>query len=135
MNQLNPLHIGILLLSIVAFAIFKLSSIKTELVEEDIAFKNSEKLAVKLSGLKSVYADKKKIKKSLNRILHSATLSHANLNIKESKKSIKIVSKSIDALALNYLMGKILNSAYRISDIKIKKLSEEKASLNLEIKW
>ena len=135
MNQVNPLQIGALLIVIIAFLFFKLSGVKSELVEANEAFAKSEKLAVDLSSLKSVYANKTKSQKSLHRILSQNSLKSAHLVIKKAKSSIKISSKSIDTRALNSLMGKILNGSYNIVNLKIKKLSETKAELMMEIKW
>ena len=135
MNQINPLHIGGLLLTLLAFLMFQLSGIKTELAEAKSEFEKSEKVAVDLSSLKAVYANKKRTKKALERILSQSSLRSAGLDIKRTKEFIKISSLSIDTRALNFLMGKILNGSYKISQLKIKKLSETKASLLLEIKW
>jgi hypothetical protein len=135
MNKINPLQIGALLIIIILFLLFKLSGLKTELAEVNENYKKSEKLAIDLSSLKSVYANKKKIKSAINRILSQRSLKSANLEIKQEKKFIKISSKSIDTAALNSLMGKVLNGSYNITNLKIKKLSETKASLMMEIKW
>ena len=135
MNQINPLHIGGLLLTLLAFLMFQLSGIKTELTEAKSEFEKSEKVAVDLSSLKAVYANKKRTKKALERILSQSSLRSAGLDIKRTKEFVKISSLSIDTRALNFLMGKILNGSYKISQLKIKRLSETKASLLLEIKW
>jgi len=133
MNQINPLHIGGLLGILILFLFFQLSNIKTELKEANKEYKKNEKLAVDLSSLKAVYADKKRTKKALERILSQASIKKAKLSIQRDKKSMKISSQSIETKVLNSLMGKILNSSYKITSLKIKKLSETKASLNLEI--
>lgn len=135
MNQINPLQIGALLVVIIAFLFFKLSGVKAELVEANASYKMSEKLAVEVSSLKSVYSNKKKTKDAINRILSQSSLKAAALNVKRDKKSVKISSKSIETKALNSLMGKILNGSYNITNLKIKTLSKTKASLEMEIKW
>ena len=135
MNQINPLHIGSLFITLLAFLIFQLNGVKTELAEAKSEFQKSEKVAINLSSLKAVYANKKRTKKGVAHILAQNYLRSTKLNIKRTKKFISISSSSIDAKALNSLMGKILNGSYKISELKIKKLSETKASLFLEIKW
>ncbi|MEA1983380.1 MAG: hypothetical protein U9N39_07540 [Campylobacterota bacterium] len=135
MNQINPLHIGALLLAVITFLFFTLSGIKTEMAQEKELFASSEKLAVELSSLKSVYADKKKSKKAIERVLSQSSLKSAELDVKYEKSSVRINAKSIDTKALNSLMGKILNGSYNVTELKIKKLSETKASLKMEIKW
>lgn len=135
MNQVNPLHIGVLLVVIIAFLLFTLKGVKAELLEEKALYQESEKLAVELSSLKSVYANKKKTKKAIDRVLAQSSLRSAGLDVKREKSSIRISSKSVDTEVLNSLMGKILNGSYNITELKIKKLSETKASLRMEIKW
>ena len=135
MNRVNPLHMGMFFVVLITFLFFQLSSVKTELEEAKSSFETSEKLAVDLSSLKSAYADKKKIKKSLEKILANRTLRAVNLKIKRNKKSIRISAKSIDARVLNTLMGKVLNGSFNIVILKVKTLSETKASLEMEIKW
>jgi len=135
MNRVNPLQIALLLVVVIAFLLFKLTSLKEELLEATESYKTSEKLAIDLNSLKSVYVNPKKTKKAINRILSQRSLRGANLEIKREKKSIKITTESIDTAALNSLMGKVLNGSYNITLLKIKRLSETKASLVLEIKW
>ena len=135
MNRVNPLHIGLLLAVVIAFLFFQLSSVKTELEEAQTSFETSEKLAVELSSLKSAYADKRKSKKALEKILSNRTIEAATLTVKRNKKSITIRSKSIDAKTLNTLMGKVLNTSFNIVSLKVKRLSDTKASLEMEIKW
>ncbi len=135
MNRINPLHIGALLVAILLFSIFKLSSVKSELAEVKLDYKETEILATKLSGLKSVYADKKAVKKSLTRVLKLSSLRSANIEKKSKKNSVVLSCASMDKNALNALMGKLLNGAYQINSFKIKKLSESKVSLIMEIKW
>ncbi len=135
MNQINPLHIGAFLVTLLIFLMFQLSGIKTELTEAKSSFAKSEKLAVDLVSLEAVYADKKRTRKALNRILSQHILRSAELKIKRTKEYIKISADSINTSVLNTLMGKILNGSYKINKLKIKKLNETKASLLLEIKW
>ena len=135
MNQINPLQIGGLLLVVILFLFFKLSGVQSEIVEADQSFKKSEKLALDVSALKNVYADKKRTQERLEKIFSNRKLHTANLKIKKQKKLVKVSSESIDSSALNYLMGKVLNDSYNITTLKIKQLSKEKASLEMEIKW
>jgi hypothetical protein len=135
MNQVNPLHVGALLVVLLAYLFFTLGEIKSEFEDEKALYLESEKLAVELSALKDVYADKKKTQRSIERLLAQSSLQSADLAVKKDKKSIKISSKSIDAKVLNSLMGKVLNGSYNVSQLQIKRLSETRASLEMEIKW
>lgn len=135
MNQINPLHIGALLVVLLAFLFFTLSGAKKDLLEEKELYAQSEKLAIELNALKDVYADMKKTQVSVERLLSQSFLKPAALVIKKDKISIKISSKSIDARVLDSLMSKILNGSYKIKELKIKKLSPTTASLEMEILW
>jgi hypothetical protein len=121
--------------TLLAYLFFTLGEIKSEFEDEKALYLESEKLAVELSGLKDVYADKKKTQKSIERLLSQSSLKSANFTVKKDKKSISVSSKSIDAKVLNSLMGKVLNGSYNVSQLQIKRLSKTKASLEMEIKW
>ncbi|MBU1659433.1 hypothetical protein KKG72_10355 [bacterium] len=135
MNRVNPLYIGILLFVILIILLFKLSSAKDELFQAKESYTFTAKVAADLSGLKEVYGDKEQIKKSLAGILNLTSLKSASLEQKIKRSGLEISSSSMDIIALNLLMGKILNSSYNITALKIKKLSETKASLHMEITW
>ncbi|QOP41719.1 hypothetical protein [Sulfurimonas marina] len=135
MNQVNPLHIGALLLTVLLFLFFKLSTFKEELLEAKLQYQESKKVAVKLNALEDVYGDQKKIKSSIERILRQPSLKSANIIKKVTKDSIKISAKTMNADALNSLMGKVLNGSYNISLLEIKKLGDDTVSLEMEIKW
>jgi len=135
MNQINPLHIGALLFVVLLFSFFKLNAAKAELVSVEKSYKESEKLALELSGLKASYADGAKTKTVLKRILSQSSLKNASITSKTTKHSMLISAASLDKRALNFLMGKILNGNYNIVKLKIKKLSAYKASLAMEIQW
>jgi len=135
MNQLNPLHVGALLLVLLIFSFVKLHEVKGELQTVQHHYKESEKLAVKLKSLKNVYANKKKTKRSLERILKQPSLRKADLQVEKTKTHIIIKSASLHTRELNSLMGKVLNGNYNIVELKIKKLNETDASLYMEIQW
>lgn len=135
MNRVNPLHIGALLIVILLFVLLKLHSAKNELLEAKKSFNATSQVAVELSGLKKVYANSTQSKKELLKILSLSTLRSLEIDKKIKKSYAKIAVKSIDKRALNILMGKVLNSTLIIKKLKIKRLSEKKASLEMEITW
>jgi len=135
MNRINPIHIAILLVVILAFIIMKLHDAKEELAQNKESYQKTLVLADKIKGLQSSYFNKIKIQKSLERLLRQSSLRSANITKKVTNSGILLTSESMDIKALNLLMGKILNGAYNISNLKIKRLNNEKASLKLEIKW
>jgi hypothetical protein len=122
-------------LLLLGFLALKLSNAKSELVEAKASYQETAKLSTALSGLKDVYADKDKVKKSVERILKTPSLASANIEQKQTKSGLSLNSQSIDITALNSVMGKFLNASFNIATLKIKKLSPTKASLYMEITW
>lgn len=135
MNRINPIYVGALLLIIVGFMLLNLSSAKDEYAEAKVSYKETLIIANELSGLKAVYADKKKIKKSLQKILNSSVLKESKIEQQSKKSGTTLSSKAMNMTAVNYLMGKLLNGTYQIKSMKIKRLSETKVTLDMEIKW
>ena len=135
MKRINPLHVGILLIVLLAFFTLKLSTLKKELKVQKKAYEEILQVSKELQGLKTVYADKVKVKKSLNRLLHQQVLKSANIEKKLNAKGVVLSAQSMTLRELNFFMGKILNGSYRIKELKIKRISKDKASLKLEIRW
>lgn len=135
MNQINPIYLGLLLIVFLSLSAFKLNEQRDELIQVRQNYKTTQKLSSELKDLKNLYSNKKKIKRELQRILNNPILRAAQLVKKFSNSGVKLNSKSMDLNALNKLVGKVLNASYNISSLKIKRLSDTKASLSMEIKW
>jgi len=125
MNRINPLYLGGFLIVLLLFFSFKLSNAKADLAEAKESYKESLKLSTSLSELKKVYTKKPRL----------GAFKSASIVQTKTKSGVILDAKSIDIKELNSLMGKLLNGAYNIDALKIKKLSATKASLHLEIKW
>jgi hypothetical protein len=135
MNRLNPLHVGAILIVFVLFFALKLSAAKEELILAKEDYKETALTLDELSSLSSAYLGKEEVKKSLQRILTQPSLKDAQVTQKLKSNSILLSASSVDKEALNSLMGKLLNGAYDIGSCNIKKLSENKASFEVEIQW
>ena len=125
MNRINPLYAGAFLVVLLLFLSFKLSSSKSELLDAKEAYKESFKLSSELSGLKKVYSKKMNLKSFMS----------ASVTVKNIKNGVILSSKSMSVNELDELMGKVINGAYNITELKVKKLNPTKVSLYLEIKW
>jgi len=125
MNRINPLYLGGFLIVLLLFFSFKLSHAKSQLAEAKESYKESLKLSTDLSELKKVYKKEPSL-----RAFKSASIVQT-----KTKSGVVLSAKSIDIKELNSLMAKLLNGAYNITALKIKKVSDTKASLHLEIKW
>ncbi len=135
MRVINPIYIGLLLISVLAIGIFSLNSAKSDLVETKKTFLETSKVAIELSELKKAYQKDQASQKNLKKILSQKILREAKLNAKFKKNYLSLQSKEMDKKALNFLMSKILNGTYNVTSMKIKKLNESKASFEMEIKW
>ncbi|DAB29472.1 MAG TPA: hypothetical protein CFH84_09285 [Sulfurimonas sp. UBA12504] len=135
MNRLNPLYIGVGLVLLALLLLLKLSSAKEELLLAKADYKETSLTLGEISSLSSAYMSKDEVKKSLQRILSQPSLKSANIEQNIKNNTFFLHSSSMDKEALSSLMGKLLNGAYNIGAFEIKKLSENKASLEVEIKW
>ncbi|WP_373003694.1 hypothetical protein [Sulfurimonas sp.] len=125
MNRINPLYLGLFLIVLLLFLSFQLSSAKSELAEAKAAYRESSKLSTQLSGLKEIYTKK----------VNLASLKSASVVQKKTKTGVVLSSESMGSKELDLLMGRILNGAYNITELRIKKISDTTVSLHLEIKW
>lgn len=135
MNRINPLYATILLLVVLAIGMLKLSNSRDELKELEKVYKTTNRLSTELTALKDVYSDKGKVKESLQNILKQPVLRSALLKSDFKKSSVNISSEDMDINSLNLLMNKILNTSYNINSLDIKRISDEKVSFKMEIKW
>lgn len=134
-NRINPLHIAGLLMVVLLFFVIKLSSAKEELIDTKELYQETLSLSTQLKGLSEVYSNKSEIRKSLKIVLKNPVLTSSSIEQKSSTSSMILSSESMNHTALNFLMGKLLNGSYNIVSLKIKRLSEKNASLEVEIKW
>jgi len=135
MNRINPIHIAILLIVVLGFFVVNLGSAKEELSQTKALYQETLQLSTQLKGLSDVYSDKNGVKKSLNKILKHKSLSSCDIKKKTTNSGMIISSANMNKTALNFLVGKLLNGSYNIYSFKIKRLSDDKASFKMEIKW
>ena len=135
MNRLNPLYVGLFLLLLLVFFIMKLIDAKEELYEEKNLYEKTLQTALDTSALKKAFANKTKEKKEILRILSHPVLKSANIKKEITSTNIHISVKNMDIKALNYFMGKLLNATFNITMLQIKKTDENKATLEVKIKW
>lgn len=135
MSRINPIYISVLLIFALVLALFKLDDSKDELENSKNTYLKTEKLSLELSTLREIYGDKVKIKQSLEQILRQPALSTSSLKHSFKNSSFECSSESMNLSSINMLMSQILNKSYNITSLEIKKLSDTRASLMMEIKW
>lgn len=135
MNQLNPFYLVALVMLLVVFSVVNLQNVKVErvLIVKDLNEK--VKIAKELQSLKKVYNDKVKIKYSLEKILKYSSLKKIDISKTYKKTGVVLKAKAVDLIALNILMGKILNGSFNIDKLKIKRINDKEATLEVGIKW
>lgn len=126
MNRINPIYTLALLVVILIFGTYKLGSSKSELKEAKEEYKTTQSVVDEMGGLKETYSTQKKLKSLLKSL---------KVDKKFKKSSVTLSSESMDVNSLNSLVGKIVNGAYNIDSMQIKKLSDDRASFQMEIKW
>lgn len=135
MNRIDPIHIVVLLTIILFVVIYNLDVSKSELEENKKSFKTTQAVATKLVSLKDVYANQTSIRQSLKRVLNDASIRSAGIDTKFKSTSLTIDADSIDLKTLNLLLGKLLNASYIVDSMKVKRISNTKADLQMEIIW
>ena len=135
MKTVNPLHILVLLAVLLVFSFFQLSQAKNEHKIEKKTYEETVLLSKKLKNLNAIYSDEKSVKRSIATVLKQHSLKSTSIKQTIGKSSLIISVKSMDKTALNSLMSKILNGSYNVHSFKIKRLSENRASFTMEIKW
>lgn len=135
MNRVNPLYVGALLVMVLILSLYLLSSAKQSLKDSKESFKQTQKIANEISGLKKAYADERTTTRDIKRMLANMVLRSAAIKAEYKNSGVNISSNKMDKKALDFLMGKVLNSSYDIRKMKIKRLSSDIASFELEIRW
>jgi len=125
MNRFNPLYLVFLLIVLLLFLSFQLSNAKNDLNQGKEAYKDCVKLSTELSGLKNAYSVK----------LNLSSIKSTSLTQKIDEHGMTISSNNMDVKDLNCLMRKLLNGAYNIGTLNIKRINDTKVILYLEIKW
>jgi hypothetical protein len=126
MKNVNPIHIVALLLVMLMFFILKTGTAKDQFSQMQNEYKQRVSISKELKGLEKAYGDKTYVRNIVK-----------NFNIKKdfNKKSVVLSAQSIDKRELDQIMNKVLNSSCNINSFDIKKLSDEKVSFEMEIKW
>lgn len=135
MNRVNPIHVGVLLVALLAFFGLQLSIAKEDLKNEQFLYQETLGLATQLQGLTVAYGDKNAVKKSIETLLNNSSLKSANIERKTTASGIVLASNGLDKTALNFLMSKVLNGSYNVASLEIKRIDDKRASLKMEIKW
>lgn len=135
MNKINPLYIALLVVLFLAFSVFKLSTAKEELKEEREEFAKIEDMALRLHSIQEQYTQETKLKAQLTKLLSTLQAKGVVIQREDTKSTTSLSSMEIGLQEFNILTGKIFNDSYQIKELKINKISDEKARFVMEIQW
>ena len=133
MKNVNPLHIIALLLTLLLFLFFQLHNAHKQLQKSTERVMQTQKTALQLAELQSLYNNHARTKAALQKILRQPSLKGVKLKVHFSETTLSITTQKMQRKALKSLMSKILNAPYNIKKLTIKRLSKTTVSLDMEI--
>ncbi len=134
MKNINPLYIVLLLIMILIVVLFNLIQVKNTLHEAQNSFDKTKTMVHNIVDLQQSWDNGKRTKDTIRRILRSSSLRKAQITQKNKRGLIEIYAGSIDSSSASYLISRLLNEAFTINSMKIRRLSKERASIYVEIK-
>jgi len=134
MKQINPLYIILLLVVILFVVLFKLMQTKSELHEVHNSFYKNKEMVHEIVDIRQSWGNEKNTKNSLARILKSSLLRNAGIVQRTKRDRIELHGSSLDAKSASYLINRLFNEPFVIRSMKIRRLSKERASLDVEIR-
>lgn len=134
MKKINPFYIIILLIVILVVVMFNLMHVKDELHEAQNSFDKTKAMVHEIVDLRQSWDNKKYTKNSIRRILKSSVLRNAGIVQKDRRGVIVLHGGSMNSKSASYLITRLLNESFTIKSMKIRRLSKERASLDVEIK-
>ncbi len=132
-GRINPLYFLLLILVFVLFSTYRLEQAKDRLQEAQEDLKVTEELAIRLMAIKKAYDSKNKEK--LVRFLKSKQFQKSGIKIKNTAGSFGVEASSLDISRLNAILSRVFNGNYNVVGLRVKKRSDDKTELRLEIKW
>ena len=134
MRQINPLYVILLIVVVLFVVLFKLMQTKTELHEAHNSFSRDKEMVHDIVDLRQSWNNPKSTKNTLTRILKSSQLRNAGIVKSVKRDQIELHGRSMDAKSASYLINRLLNDPFVIKSMKVRRLSKERASLDVEIR-
>jgi len=127
MNRINPFYIVAMTIALILFLIFKIGTLREQLDESTKNYTAKKEMAAKLVKLKNLSASKAVLIRYVKNI--------QGVHLTQTSMSVILKAKSLDRKTIDKIMAKVLNNAYWIKKISIKKIDNQTASLDMEIVW
>jgi len=133
MKQVNPLHLLILLATILVVMLYALNGKKSELNEVKSEIAKTTAIANEIVSLKKSWGDKKRSKKALLKILNNASLKNGGVEYRVSSSKVVIDASSLASKEFTYLLNKLFNKSLNITSMKVRSLDKYHVSLHMEV--
>jgi len=133
MRQINPLYISLLLVLVLMIVFIRLNSAKEEYNEAKNELKKTEMMGKRIVALKRNWGEDASKEAALSRVLKASILQEAAIKKKREGKMLTITSEKAGAKAVEFLLNKLLNGTFAVKSLKIRALSDEFASVRVEI--
>lgn len=135
MSRVNPLYLIAIVIIFILFTLKSGMDIDAKIRSTTLSYYELKDVAIELSTKQKIYREKKRVMKTLRRIINNSALRESKLI--EFKKSDRVIlsSKSMSLKGLNVIMKKLLNESYNIDSLKIDKISPRRVAFRVEIKW
>ncbi len=133
MKQINPLYIALLLIAALVVVTLKLDRAQELQKQSVAALQESESTAKRIVALQKEWDDGKASRAKFDRILDAAPLRGIDFNRQNKADRIIISAETIEKRAADYLLNKLLNGAFVIKSLKLRRLDDRQASLQLEV--
>jgi len=132
-KQINPLYIALLLIAALVVVTLKLDRAQELQKQSVAALQESESTAKRIVALQKEWDDGKASRAKFDRILDAAPLRGIDFNRQNKADRIIISAETIEKRAADYLLNKLLNGAFVIKSLKLRRLDDRQASLQLEV--
>jgi len=132
--KINPLYLGLLLVSALIFVIYQLGESKAQLRESKRSLYKIEAMAEEIDALKRTWDNPKNTTGALNRILKAPQLKSANIQKTKKRGRIILSSKKANLKATNYFFVKLFNGPFILEKFQVKRLDDESVSFSVEIR-
>ena len=121
------------MLFLLVFVYVKLESAKEDQVSVKADYEKINTLALNIVSLKKTWQVGKKNKVKLEKLLHAGALRDVDMIKKYKRDSVTLSAKTMTYKSSQYLLNKLLNDPFVITNMKIKRLDETTVSLKMEI--
>ncbi len=133
MNQINPLYLMALLMTILIFAGYQLEQAKEKQQQLHEKLSVIHQMGERTAVLKAHWENRSETQKRLQQLLNTTELYQSGIEVDFKAAAVSLSAKSANTSAVEYLINKVLNGTYTVTKLELKRLDGAHASLKLEL--